>query len=191
MSSWKEIPNTKGRYQVNDNGDVISFQPGKPPVLKKIRIDRGGYATVRLSVNGKQKTCFVHRLVAEAFLDNELGKYEVNHINGIKTDNRVNNLEWVTHAENIQHAYAAGLIQGLGKKVIDEISRRLFDSVADAAAYVGINPGTCRNYLNGNIKTNPTSLRYAQPYYCYIFPENWVLADVSKYLKTWQCIRYL
>lgn len=162
MEYWQEIPNTNGRYQVNDKGEIMSFQPGKPPVYKKLRIDRAGYHTVRLSINGKQRTCFVHRLVAEAFLDAELGKYEVNHINGIKTDNRVKNLEWVTRSENMRHAFDTGLCVPKGKIVADDLQEKYFQSVREAADAYGINAGTCRNYLNGNV-SNKTPLRYAEP----------------------------
>ncbi len=162
MDYWKNIPNTNGRYQVNDKGEVMSFQPGKPPIKKTIRIDRAGYATVRISMNGKQKTCFVHRLVAEAFLDAELGKHEVNHINGIKTDNRVKNIEWVTHSENMRHAFDTGLCVAKGKVVVDDLHEAYYNSVREAAEAYGINTGTCRNYLNGNV-SNKTPLRYGEP----------------------------
>lgn len=162
MSYWQEISNTNGRYQVNEMGEIKSIQPGKSPVILKPRIDRAGYHTVRLSVNGKQRTCFVHRLVAESFLDAEYGKHEVNHINGIKTDNRVKNLEWVTHAENMQHAFATGLCVANGKVVIDDVHEAYYNSVREAAEVYGINAGTCRNYLNGNV-SNKTPLRYGEP----------------------------
>ena len=162
MDYWKEIPNTNGRYQVNDSGEIMSFQPGRPPVKIKIRLDRAGYHAVRISVKGKQRTVFVHRIVAEAFLDAELGKYEVNHINGIKTDNRVKNLEWVTHAENMQHAFDTGLCVAKGKVVVDDLHELYYNSVREAADAYGINSGTCRNYLNGNI-SNKTPLRYGEP----------------------------
>lgn len=162
MEFWEEIPNTSGRYQVNDSGEIMSFQPGKPPVKKMVRVDRGGYHTVRLSVKGKQKTFFVHRIVAEVFLDVEIGKYEVNHINGIKTDNRVKNLAWSTHSENMQHAFDTGLCVPNGKFVIDDLHEMRYNSVREAADAYGINNGTCRNYLNGNI-ANKTPLRYGEP----------------------------
>nr|WP_277814256.1 HNH endonuclease signature motif containing protein [Bacillus wiedmannii] len=68
------------------------------------------YKYVTLYKDGKQKVKEVHRLIAEAFIPNEANKPQVNHINGDKTDNSLNNLEWVTVSENIQHAFDNGLV---------------------------------------------------------------------------------
>lgn len=190
MDQWKPIPDTNDRYFINDNGDVLSQQKGAKPRLLKQKIDRGGYKTVVLFINGKQVTKFVHRLVATVFVSNQLNKPFVNHLNGIKTDNHFSNLEWVSHAENIQHAFKTGLIKAAGKKVKHKLTGKLFDSIKEAAEFEGINRGTCRNYLNGNIKKNPTQLRFAVPYYCYIFPKDWTLAEVPMYLNTWQRVGY-
>lgn len=74
-----------------------------------VRIGKHGYSRVSLMVNRKRKTFYVHRLVAIAFIPNPKGKREVNHINGIKADNRLENLEWCTSLENLQHAFVNGL----------------------------------------------------------------------------------
>jgi hypothetical protein len=65
--------------------------------------EKNGYLRVKLSKNGKTKKCRVHRLVAEAFLDNPEKKPEVNHIDEDKTNNQVENLEWIWHKDNINH----------------------------------------------------------------------------------------
>lgn len=76
---------------------------------RKLRLKRNGYLIVDLYKDGKRLTCLVHRLVAETFLRNTDNKRTVNHIDGNKTNNNVDNLEWATDSEQTKHAYANGL----------------------------------------------------------------------------------
>lgn len=101
---YKKIPNYEN-YSINENGVVIN-KTGK---VKCCRISNKGYFEVNLYSDGVGKSFLVHRLVALAFIENPEKKPFVNHKNGIKTDNRADNLEWVTISENTKHAFEIGL----------------------------------------------------------------------------------
>lgn len=113
---WRDIPNFEG-YQVSSFGRVKGvdrFRKGRSGLrltrgqeLKQI-LSKKGYPEVRLRKQGCH-TRLVHKLVASAFLTKSEGCTQVNHINGIKTDNCVENLEWVTQSKNQLHAYKLGL----------------------------------------------------------------------------------
>lgn len=116
MRLWADVPGWEGRYEVSNDGLVRSWagkhgDEAEPHALKQ-KIDRYGYPVVclRSRSQGRMEHPTIHRLVALAFIENPEKKPQVNHKNGIKTDNRVENLEWATSAENIQHAFDTGLI---------------------------------------------------------------------------------
>lgn len=106
---WKDVPGYEGHYQVSNLGSVRSLWFGKERVLRLL-LNRGGYYYVGLQKGGARKANKVHRLVMIAFVGES--DLDVNHKNGVKTDNRLENLEYCTRAENNQHAYDTGLRAG-------------------------------------------------------------------------------
>ena len=122
---WKDIEGYEGIYQVSNIGRIKSFDrmvsnKGKPYIIKgKImaqyvrrskNLKQGdGYFAVGLRKEKKQKGYFVHRIIALAFIPNPLNKPTVNHKDGNKLNNNINNLEWATHQENTKHAWKNGL----------------------------------------------------------------------------------
>lgn len=98
---WKDIKGYEGSYQVSNMGRVKSFCR-KTRILKPQKT-QDGYLQVCLCRDGKKKRLYVHRLVAGSFIPNLENKETINHINEIKTDNHVSNLEWMTRAENNNH----------------------------------------------------------------------------------------
>jgi hypothetical protein len=105
---WKDVPETNGVYQVSSLGGVRRLTVNGWRDLKAKKGD--GYHVVVIG----RKPYQVHRLIAKAFLPPS-DKPVVNHLNGIKSDNRVSNLEWATHQENLVHARQTGLNKGKGK----------------------------------------------------------------------------
>lgn len=159
---WRPVPSFEEYYSISNFGKIKSHHKRNKDCLIAPRLDRGGYLSVRLSKQGKTHTRFLHRLLAEAFIPNPKGYPYVNHRNGNKPQNDLRNLEWVTHAQNIQHAFDNGLCKKhdfICKKVIEIGSGRVFNSIRAAAKYYSIPYSTCKNYLNGN-RPNPTKLRF-------------------------------
>lgn len=108
---WKDIPGEyNGLYQVSDKGRIRRVAPNNGTHIGRILTPTvvpvgKGYHTVTLSKNSTSARVYVHRLVARAFHGLPPRKHEINHKNGDPSDNRPDNLEWVTHQENIIHAF--------------------------------------------------------------------------------------
>lgn len=147
---WKDIQGYEELYQVSNLGRVKSLakMAGRSPrkeTTKHTFSDKVGYIKTNLYKMGKHKQVYIHRLVAEAFIPNPENKPAVNHINGIKSDNRVCNLEWVTVSENTKHAFAHNL-RVLPKQCSTLVTNpetgdtTVFVSKKDASLFLGCHP---------------------------------------------------
>ena len=110
-----EVPYT--RYEVSNQGRVRNAHTG---LVLRLRKCRSGYFDVLLNYKGQEKRFYVHSLVATAFVEGWREGLEVNHKNGVKTDNRAENLEWVTSSENHQHARDVLLLEVKPVALLDE-----------------------------------------------------------------------
>ena len=110
---WKDIRNYEGMYQVSNLGRIKSLK--RPYVIEdtilKPQSDKDGYSVVSLSKSSKRKSFKIHRLVANHFIPNPNKWSEVNHIDTVRDNNRVDNLEWVTSLANKHHSNSHRIIQ--------------------------------------------------------------------------------
>jgi len=152
MEEWKDIKDYEGYYQISNLGRVKSFF-GNKEKIRKLNKDQKGYLRVSLTKNKVRNTQKVHRLVANHFIPNPQNKPQVNHINSIKHDNRLENLEWCTQKENMQHCVKYG-----SKKREYNIK------------------GIIRDYKNGVTVTNITKKhKISYQKLLKIFPENGII----------------
>lgn len=167
---WKDIEGFEGKYEISNMGRVKSLKENGEFLILKPRLSNG-YVRVYLGkVEIKLKSALIHRLVATAFIDNCKNKPFVNHKNGIKTDNRVENLEWCTKSENTIHAYNNGLSKPpnkgkfgaahpVSKIVLDLQTGIFYDSRNEAAEAKNIKRAYLSFQLTGRRK-NKSSLIY-------------------------------
>jgi hypothetical protein len=162
---WRTVPGDH-LYQVSNLGRVRRyFEYDGKWVVKKLSSSKG-YLTTSMLVKSCKKSFKVHKLVMEAFTPKATWKSQVNHKDGNKQNNRIDNLEWSTAKENITHAIETGLRNHrLGnhfkaKAVIDTKTGKEYSCAKLASIETGVNYSTLRDYLN-NRKPNKTTLKYA------------------------------
>ena len=165
---WRDVVGYEGYYQVSSVGRVRSVDRdvmSRNGVLKHIRGRRmkiaynksTGYEEVALTRQNKRKLITVHRLVAKAFVPNPNGYGYVDHINGVKTDNRVENLRWCTNQQNAIYAKDHTDIGSWKRKKVLRSDGKVFESLTAAAKELGctksqiwsvlqVGRKTCRGY---------------------------------------------
>ena len=124
---WKDIPNYEGFYQISNNGKVRSLdryvkRKGHGVVflnggIRPSNKNKNGYLQIGLSKNGETKRFYIHRLVAQLFLENPLNLNEVNHLDHNKENNCVENLEWTTHKDNLIYTCKNGKMDNFKRPV--------------------------------------------------------------------------
>ena len=140
---WYDLYGFEGKYQINKEGQVKSLARN---IIISQRYGKKGYLIVQLTnKEGKKTTKGVHRLLMETFCPVEgMENLTVNHINHIKDDNRLENLEWMSNSENVKEAYNSGLHKGKhkggnNKKAVRCVETgKIFESGAAAARAIGI-----------------------------------------------------
>jgi hypothetical protein len=175
---YKDVVGYEGIYQVSNLGNVkrvliswgVKGRDSNNYVIKAF-INSSGYYRVGLTKNNKHSNHFIHRLVAKAFIENKNNYPIINHINGIKTDNKVDNLEWCTASQNVRHAIKMGLMtfkkgyfsnqdySKLCKKIIDIETGVIYPSVVDLSLKINVPRSTIQYWLTYQ-KNNQSNYRY-------------------------------
>lgn len=167
---WRDVVGYEGLYMISNYGVVKSLgnNKGRKEKIMRTHVCRNGYEKLDLCKKGQPtKKVYIHRLVATAFIPNPENKEQCNHQNGIKLDNRVENLNWMTPKENIAHAIENGLIQKQKKSKpvvathLDTGECRQFKTQTEASRELGVSMKYISNVLNGTkTQANKWALKY-------------------------------
>jgi hypothetical protein len=147
---WKDIVGFDGAYQVSNLGRVKRIYKTRDCRILVPWLTYNGYLQISLGTKMRDS---VHRLVANAFCETKPGCTQVNHINGIKTDNRAENLEWVTQSKNCKHSFYDLGNKARNNKPVECIETgEVFVSISEAARQKHVNSGVLSSCCNGTHK---------------------------------------
>lgn len=160
------IEGLKGMYGIDRNGDIFSVR--KMGLLKRCHHSLGYQQVYLTYFYGGGRWFKLHRLVALQFIPNPLGLTDINHLNGIKTDNRVENLQWCSHSDNVKHSYRVlGRVHDssyLGKMIRCITTGKVYQSAVLAAKDLGVSTPNITACVKGRIKsTKGYSFEYYSP----------------------------
>lgn len=148
---WKDIAGYEGLYKISNTGKVLSLQTNKE--LKWL-ITWRGYARVALVKNKKVKYYTVHRIVLTTFSDEKDIKPTINHKDGNKLNNSIENLEWASSKENIRHAWDSGLNDWHKKRIVCLETGKTYDCIKDATKETNATETGISHCLRGRYRTS-------------------------------------
>lgn len=157
---WKPIEGYEGMYEVSNKGKIKSLARDynnrtlHDRIMKQY-VGKTGYFCIRLCKNGKTKLFKVHRLIAEAFIDNPNKLPFINHLDGNKLNNSISNLEWCSPSRNIKHAYLTGLrrTQSVFQLDVEGKVLKMWGSISEASEKTGVDISKICSCCRGGQKT--------------------------------------
>jgi len=164
MEKWKKVEHLD-KYLISNKGRLKNEKTGR---ILKTKVNKRGYLCNTISVNGKIMVVKIHRLIAISFIPNPENKITVNHIDGNKTNNNINNLEWATYSENNLHAYLIGIktphwlnkfgenhpkSRSVARITKDYKESKSYKSITEAAKQNNVSIGNISRVLSGDRKT--------------------------------------
>ena len=149
---WRPVKGYEDYYLVSNKGNIFSIRNNRKLIIKVN--SRHHYCEIEFNINGKTSYFRVHRLVAEAFIPNPENKPYVNHIDGVKQNNNVENLEWVTGTENNIHAIKAGLVPETRAKYLffNQLEHYVFNSQQELCNFANIGKGSVGKMIKNYYK---------------------------------------